>query len=240
MTELTDAGAFAEAVAQLTSAFGDATRRSIYLRCREASDGGVTASEVAKEFDLHPNVARHHLDKLVEGGYLSTDASKTEARSPGAGRPSKRYRATEKDVSLSYPSQRDGLLASLLAQALETLEPTQATALAEKVGFDYGKTVAAEMGAAGGPTSLRRALQVVGDAMTAHGFEASVQTKGRWHATITAAHCPFGATAQAHPHLVCALDRGMVRGMMSVLYGDTCPETTASRPEGDPVCVTTV
>ena len=31
---------------------------------------GVTASMVATEVGVHPDVARHHLDKLAAGGYL--------------------------------------------------------------------------------------------------------------------------------------------------------------------------
>ena len=60
---------FASAVTAITGAFGDRTRRNIYLRARESEDG-VTAGDTAEAFDLHPNVARHHLDKLAAGGYL--------------------------------------------------------------------------------------------------------------------------------------------------------------------------
>ena len=55
---------FASVVTAITSAFGDPTRRDIYLFARSAPDG-VTASQVADRFALHPNVARHHLDKLA-------------------------------------------------------------------------------------------------------------------------------------------------------------------------------
>ena len=60
-------GSFTATVTAITSAFGDPTRRAVYLFVRENStgreSGGVTASQVAEKFDLHPNVARHHLDK---------------------------------------------------------------------------------------------------------------------------------------------------------------------------------
>ncbi len=85
-----DATEFASAVTAITSAFGDPTRREIYLFAHD-SETGVTATEMAERFDLHPNVARHHLDKLVAGGYL--EVSTERPRRPGAGRPSKRYRA---------------------------------------------------------------------------------------------------------------------------------------------------
>ena len=62
----TATGGFAASVTAITNAFGDPTRRAIYLFVRGV-DEGVTAAEVASEFDLHPNVARHHLDKLAAG-----------------------------------------------------------------------------------------------------------------------------------------------------------------------------
>ena len=40
--------------------------------------------------------------------------------------------------------------------------------------------------------------------------------------------------------VICAVDRGMVKGMLAGLYGDTIPATEASRPMGDDVCVTTL
>jgi predicted ArsR family transcriptional regulator len=77
---------FAAAVIAVTSAFGDPTRRDIYLFVRSSPDG-VKAAEVAERFDLHPNVARHHLEKLAGGGYLDVELARHES----AGRPSKRY-----------------------------------------------------------------------------------------------------------------------------------------------------
>ena len=61
-------GHFSEAVTAVTAAFGDPTRREIYLFVR--SNPGTTASEVAARFSLHPNVARHHLERLATGGYV--------------------------------------------------------------------------------------------------------------------------------------------------------------------------
>jgi len=44
---------FSAAVTSVTSAFGDPTRRDIYLLIRD-STVGVTAGEVAEHFELHP------------------------------------------------------------------------------------------------------------------------------------------------------------------------------------------
>src|SRR3954468_2800379 len=102
---------FASAVTAITSAFGDPTRRDIYLFTRDAA-AGVTASEVAERFDLHPNVARHHLDKLAAGGYLDVHVERPQHA--GVGRPSKRYRTTAKEMELEFPARRDDLLVTLL------------------------------------------------------------------------------------------------------------------------------
>ena len=135
---------FASAVTAITSAFGDPTRRDIYLFAHEPSDG-VTAAEVAERFDLHPNVARHHLDKLAAGGYLEVAVDR--AGDAGAGRPSKRYRASRASRStLELPVRHDDLLITLLGRALALVPRDQAEAMAEEVGVEYGRVMAAAMG----------------------------------------------------------------------------------------------
>jgi predicted ArsR family transcriptional regulator len=228
-------GQFSAAVSAVTNAFGDPTRRAIYLLAREREEG-VTATEAAEKVDLHPNVARHHLDKLAAGGYLEVTMVRGHT---GAGRPSKRYRASTKDTGVDFGARRDDLLVTLLGRALSLLTEEQAAAMAEDVGYTYGVSLAEQM--APGDTahrSFQTALHAVADALTAHGFAAHAEARGGSLAIISE-QCPFGATATSHP-VVCAVDRGMVRGMLAGLYGDTLPATEASRPQGDDVCVTVI
>ena len=91
-------------------------------------------------------------------------------------------------------------------------------------------------GADAGQRSFRTALHAVADALTAHGFAAHTEQRGN-QLRIVNNHCPFGAAAIEHP-VICAVDRGMVKGMLAALYGDTEPELAASLPQGDQVCVT--
>ncbi len=225
---------FASAVTAIASAFGDPTRRDIFLFAHEEPEG-VTASAVAERFDLHVNVARHHLDKLAAGGYLEVA---TERPSGGAGRPSKRYRATEPEVTLDVNVRHDDVLVTLLGRALESLPPGRAQALAEEVGEEYGRTMAASMGAEAAQRSFRAALHAVADALTAHGFAARAEKHGD-ELRIVSEHCPFGGAAVEHP-VICAVDRGMVKGMLGAIYGETSPVTEASRSTGDEICVTAV
>jgi len=226
---------FSAAVAAVTSAFGDPTRRDIFLFAREAHRG-VTAAEVAERFDLHSNVARHHLDKLAAGGYVEVHVERAE--SGGAGRPSKRYRTGEKEMGLSFPARRDDLLITLLGRALALVPEERAEAMAEEVGEDYGRSLAQQMSPADAHRSFRTALHAVADALTAHGFAAHAEARGSSLA-IVAEQCPFGDAATQHP-VICAVDRGIVRGMLAGLYGDTAPATAASRAQGDDACVTAV
>jgi predicted ArsR family transcriptional regulator len=228
---------FSAAVTSVTSAFGDPTRRDIYLLIRDAADG-VTAGEVAERFELHPNVARHHLEKLTGGGYLVVAVDRTDG-ARAAGRPSKRYRVSEHDHSLNFPPRRDDLLGTLLARALQMLSPEAAESLAEEVGFDYGRSLATRMAPSEGQRSVKAALATVADALTAHGFAAHAESRGKV-LTIVNEHCPFGEAAQQFPHVVCAVDRGMIRGLMAGLYGETDPQFESSRPDGDDHCVARV
>ena len=225
---------FGAAVAAVTSAFGDPTRRDIYLFVRSAPDG-AKAAEVAERFDLHPNVARHHLEKLAAGSYLDVELE----RHVTAGRPSKRYRAAASDNHLSFPPKRDDLLATLLARALERLPIDEARALAEEVGYDYGRSIAARMEPTEGHRSVKAAVASVADALTAHGFAAHTEARDGGLAIVSEC-CPFGETAQRYPHVVCALDRGMIRGMLAGLYGETSPQFETSRPDGGDHCVARV
>ncbi len=226
---------FAAEVIAVTSAFGDPTRRQVYLFARDHAEG-VTASEVGEHFGLHPNVARHHLDKLAGGGYLEVAVDRADGA--GAGRPSKRYRVHDAALRLQLPSRRDDLLITLLGRALALLPPAEAQAMAEQVGVEYGRKLAAAMAPGEAQRSVRTALHAVADALTAHGFAAHAEARGGSLAII-AEHCPFGTTAQEHP-VICAVDRGMVRGMLAGLYGDTRPATEESRAKGDDHGVTLV
>ena len=190
---------FTATVSAITDAFGDPTRRRIYLYVRDhVCDDGVTASMVATEVGVHPNVARHHLDKLAAGGYLEVATGRLAGG--GAGRPSKRYTATT-DAFTDFPVRS-------------------------------------------GHRSLRSAIQAVADALTAHGFAAHAEGRND-HLRIINDHCPFGEVATEHP-VICAVDRGMVRGMLAQFYGEDGEAlvagvvTESSMALGDTFCSTTV
>lgn len=231
-------GAFTATVAAITNAFGDPTRRAIYTYLRDRAEGS-TAAVVAREVGVHPNVARHHLDKLAAGGYVEVSVARSAGA--GAGRPSKIYAAVADRLDGELPIRSDDLVLSLLGKTLALLPHDRAEAIAEEVGQEYGRAMAAALtGAdlAAGQRSLRSAMQAVADALTAHGFAAHTEKRND-QLRIINNHCPFGDVALEHP-VVCAVDRGMVKGMLKALYGDAEVSTSASLPQGDTFCATVV
>lgn len=225
-----DEGGFSAAVEAITSAFGDSTRRGIFLYVREHA--GATANEVAEHFALHSNVARHHLEKLAAAGHVQVFVD----HGPGVGRPSKRYKARQASSSDAVPTHRDDLLVLLLARLLPLVEPVQAERVAHEVGAEYGRTLGTEMSPGDAPRSVRSAMQAVADALTAHGFAAHAAGSPEGN-TIIRGHCPFGNAAIENP-VLCAADRGLVEGLLSVLCGDSVPVHLSSRAKGDETCVT--
>jgi predicted ArsR family transcriptional regulator len=219
---------FAAHVAAVTAAFGDPTRRDIFLRVR--AEPGMTATEVAAAFSLHPNVARHHLDRLVGGGYLRVE---TDRRAQGAGRPSKRFFPVAGDAAIEFLTRRDDLLVTLLGKALDLLGPDAAEQMAAEVGETYGRSLAREISPGDGQRSVRAAMHVIADALTAHGFAAHAEDHGAGTAVV-AEQCPFGAAAASHP-VLCAVDRGMVKGLLAGLSGET-RVVLSSRARGDESC----
>jgi predicted ArsR family transcriptional regulator len=245
---------FTATVSAITDAFGDPTRRSIYLFAKERSldpagsdPAGVTAAMVANQVGVHANVARHHLDKLAAGGYLEVVSGKVAGA--GAGRPSKRYRVVGDTFSgegAQFPVRSDDLLLSLLGRALDRLPHDEAEMIAEEVGQEYGRAMAEGLtgdALTAGRRSLRSAMQAVADALTAQGFAA--HTDGRNdQLRIINDHCPFGDVAVEHP-VICAVDRGMVSGMLGALVDteagepvDVVSESSVAR--GDTFCSTAV
>jgi len=198
---------------RLSGALGDATRRGIYLTIRD-SEQPLTAARIARLFDIHPNVARHHLDRLVAEGYLKV-SDRPPARPVSAGRPPRTFEATDTDVAVAYPVRRHDLLAELLVRMVERLAPEEAGLVAEEVGREYGAELAEAMDIRSSER-FPEALATVAEAMTGAGIEITADLA---HQRLMRGHCPFGHTAGNHADIVCRLDLGIVQGLMEAAGG---------------------
>jgi predicted ArsR family transcriptional regulator len=224
-----DPALFTATVTSLTHSFGDDTRRGLYLFLREHP--GATVAELAQHTGVHANVVRHHLERLMEGGHVTC----VETRGSGVGRPARAYQVTAGTVSVEGSIRRDALLVALLERALEQLGTEAAESLAHDVGAQYGRAICAGLGSAGdSQRSIKEAMGQIATLLTAHGFNAHAESHDSQE-TIVSDNCPFGAAAQHHP-VLCAVDRGLIAGMLEGFGAAPTNVTLESRARGDESC----
>ncbi len=227
-----DPALFSANVTSLTHSFGDNTRRKIYFFVRE--NPGATAAELSTHCHVHANVVRHHLERLAEGGYVTYD----NVRKTTVGRPAKGYRVIDDTLVLDGSMRRDALLVALLEMALERLGPDAAEQMSHDVGVDYGRTLGAAVMPTDSSRSVKTAMASIAGLLTAHGFAARAE-EHELEQSVVSENCPFGSAAQHHP-VLCAVDRGLISGMLEGLGAERTTVTLTSRARGDEVCRVTV
>lgn len=223
-----DPALFTATVTSLAHSFGDSTRRKIYLYLRE--NPGATAAELARHCEVHANVVRHHVERLIEGGYVTFD----NVHRSTVGRPAKGYRVLDTQVAMESSVRRDALLVALLEMALERLGPAAAESLAHDVGLEYGRSLAPTPVTQDSQVTAKSAMVSIAGLLTAHGFAARVEDDDTTTAVV-ADNCPFGTAAQHHP-VLCAVDRGLVSGMLEGLGAKSSKVSLTSRARGDETC----
>ena len=127
----------------------------------------------------------------------------------------------------TFPSRHDDLLATLLGEALAALAgrrrpsawPRRSASSTARHGGAHGPDRGPPFGAA--PRS-----HAVADALTAHGFAAHAEKRGDALRIVVRA-LPVRRRRHRAPDVICAVDRGMVKGMLAGLYGET--RRTSSR-----------
>lgn len=168
--------------------------------------------EVAEHFGLHPNGIRRHLERLLEGGFVT----RTRLRQ-GQGRPRDSWAVSPEAHPGGQRPRAYADLANWLARAI----PATSTRLREvgRAGREIGRELAPAPGgdAAG---DLR-------DAFAALGFEPSL-SRGDAGFTCTLGNCPYRDSARENPEIVCGLHRGITAGILGEL--DPGAKLTAFEP----------
>jgi predicted ArsR family transcriptional regulator len=223
-------GSFNGAVDALSQALGDPTRREIYLYVREY--GPTTARDIGRQFQLHPNVARHHLDRLCASGYL--EATFERSTPSQVGRPSKQYQSTGAPLLVDSLGEQATLLGRLLARALAMLDHDSAECLAFEVGLDYGREIGQQMSGNEATKSIATSLKLVADALTRSGF-ASREDSHDDTLGLRNRSCPFGALVADHP-VLCMTERGIIQGLLESLAIDGDLARVEPHPGGTSGC----
>jgi predicted ArsR family transcriptional regulator len=194
---------------QAIAALDEPTRRRLYDHV-VAQPEPVGRDEAAAALGVPRTTAAFHLDKLAEEGLLAVVFERRTGRTgPGAGRPAKLYRRSDRQIEVSFPERQYDVAGHLLAAALEDAEtsgepPRQAL---ERRAARYGESV--------GRAARNHPGTPLAQVLEAHGFEPRENATG-----LDLVNCPFHALAKDHPALVCNMTLRLVDGVLTGL-GDT-------------------
>jgi predicted ArsR family transcriptional regulator len=191
------------------AAAGDPQLRRILLYARGRRDP-FTAAQAAADLDVHGNIARHRLDRLVEAGFLAVALERREGRrGPGAGRPAKVYRVAPELEGVEFPDRRLGELLSLLVKRVPARGRPKAL---RETGEDFGRKLAAT--AALQPSrSVATGLERVCDALGTLGFQVSVVWLEGDRAELASPTCPLRPLVVKCPDAG-GIDQGMWAGLI--------------------------
>lgn len=228
---------FAERVSGV-GALAEPARRALY-RFVVGQPEPVSRDQAAAGVDLPRHTVKFHLDRLVEAGLLETEFRRLSGRrGPGAGRPSKLYRRSSRQVTVSLPERRYDVAGAVLAEAVDTAA-RESVPVAEAVraaARRAGRALAAAAEAAGvsasGPPAGPAAagLDAVATVLAEQGYEPR-----RAGGVVRLGNCPFHRLAQQHTALVCGMNLDMIQALVESL--DAPGVRAHLEPAADRCCV---
>jgi predicted ArsR family transcriptional regulator len=196
---------------ELSAVLADETRYHIYRSIAEHAGSDVTVAEIAERFHLHPNVARMHLTKLEQGGFVATSFR----RASGGGRPAKLYRLSDTVVNFGFPPRRYELLSRLALHALAAGgSRDDALRVCREAGVDEGRRELARE--EGPPSTAAGAAEIVRQITEDQGLLPEVLWEGATLKVIVH-NCAFGEVSGGEPDLVCPMHRAFLEGVLDVV-----------------------
>ena len=205
-----EADDFADQVAGVAT-LADPIRRALYRFVVER-DGPVSRDEASAGVDVARHTAKFHLDRLVDEGLLATEFKRLSGRQgPGAGRPTKLYRPSARELSVTVPARRYEVAGHLMATAIEASAADGAAVHAlHRAAADRGRTLGDHTRAAAGPGPTRaKVVEAVVATLSANGY-----VPHRYDDTVTLANCPFQTLAREHTELVCGMNLAIIEAMV--------------------------
>lgn len=206
-----DFGARVSAIALLN----EPVRRSLYEFVARSGEP-VSRDQAAEAVGVQRTLAAFHLDKLAGHGLLEVEFKRLTGRSgPGAGRPAKLYRRSDREIEVTLPQREYGLAAHLLAAAIEEASGKSGDLRKslQRIAFEFGQRLGedAESRAGSRPSAAKR-REVMLEVLREHGFDP------RWSGrNIVLFNCPFQVLAQQFTDLVCGMNLHLMEGIRSCL-----------------------
>jgi predicted ArsR family transcriptional regulator len=163
--------------------------------------GPASTDEVAEHFGLHPNGVRRHLERLLEGGFVTRSQVRL-----AKGRPRDSWAVAPDAHPGGMQPRAYTDLAKWLARAIPTT-PTRLREL-ERTGREIGRELA--------PPAGEDTAEDLRDALAALGFEPTLE-RGDGGFTCRLGNCPYKDSVRESPATVCTLHRGITAGLLAEL-----------------------
>jgi predicted ArsR family transcriptional regulator len=197
------------------ASLAEPTRRALYLYV-QAQESAVSRDEAAAAVGVPRHTAKFHLDKLASDGLLEIEFARRTGRSgPGAGRPAKLYRPATRELAVAVPERRYEVAGHLMARAISGARShlMPVTEALDQAARDHGRMLANRARAAAGEgPSHSVLLHAVRQVLDEEGYHTSAGPDG-----LTLANCPFRALAAEHTDTICAMNLGVMKGLLSEL-----------------------
>lgn len=194
---------------------GDPIRRRLYEFVVAQGDP-VSRDMAALGVEIARHVAKFHLDKLEEEGLLETEYRRPSGKKgPGAGRPTKYYRRSSREISVSLPQRQYDLAARVLAEAITTSQTSGISiALAlEQSATNFGQFMAQEVASKlVHGSSKSEVATAISEVLDDHGYEPR-QEEGR----LVLANCPFHSLAKEYTALICGINHNLMNALINEL-----------------------
>ncbi len=206
------AGEDLEAQIEGIAALKDPVRRSLYLFVA-GTGREVTRDEAAQAAEVTRALAAFHLDKLVDEGLLDTAYRRVTGRSgPGAGRTSKLYRRSARQLQVTLPARNYELAARLFARALAPGRKGSPLERVNEEATGVGLVIGEQARVKGGSRSRNARVSRLLDVLRDYGFEPY-----RDGEAVYLRNCPFHVLVQENPELVCGMNHALLRGVLAGL-----------------------
>lgn len=195
------------------ASLGEPARRALYLYVAGRPEE-VSRDEAARVAGISRSLAGFHLDRLVEEGLLQVSFRRLSGRSgPGAGRPAKLYRRSNRQVEVTLPERRYELAARILATAIDASEAPKTRKALVRTARGIGEQIGADARArAGSRPGRKQLLAGMVDALTEQGYEPEAAG-----GELRLRNCPFHALVAEHRDLVCGMNLALIEGVVEGL-----------------------
>lgn len=200
------------------STLGDPIRRRLYAFVVGVREW-VNRDQAAAELGMARHIVKFHLDKLEDEGLLEVEYKRPSGRQgPGAGRPTKFYRRSPREISVTLPARHydfaGGVLARAIVEAKEFGTPI-ADALrtsARSAGQSIAKEVSQRIESSSSETTLDQGISEI---LAVHGYEPIIDQQG-----ISLLNCPFHSLAKEYTSLVCGMNEDLIDSLLKNLPTD--------------------